>query len=359
MAKKQLIVSALSQMPAPVKKLWGPPPILRSEDPAVYWKLGLAMAEAVQPADSIEWMYLKDVVDYTWEIRRLRKYQVQLIVLQEETFLSEARKVLPPKEMQRWNELIATGQCETEMFLKGLESFESINRLLDVAESRRTAALNEIASYRKIFTPGLRKASDDFIEGEFTEHAPGPGAAGGAPASKAANGRDPSGANGSVPATKAADGRSAGDGLVAEDSADAGSLAAGSEDAKKADNDSRPGAAAGGAAVAGTVGNPGSGAGGDRVRKHPMIRRAARSHEHLAADRGEPGQRSIEHRPADGAGQGARLPQRAPPRLERLGRLRSPAVQAGRGTRAPPRGRNRKPRSARDGPQVRRSADRP
>jgi hypothetical protein len=165
--KKQLIVSALSQMPAAVKKLWGSPPILRTEDPAVYWKVGLAMAEAVQPADSI------DVVDYTWEIRRLRKFQVQFVDIQEGTFLSEARKLMPPKEMQRWNELIATGQCETEMFLKDLESFESINRFLGVAESRRTAALNEIASYRKTFAPRLRKASDDIIEGEFTEHDPG------------------------------------------------------------------------------------------------------------------------------------------------------------------------------------------
>jgi hypothetical protein len=93
MAKKQLIVSGSSQIPALIKKLWGPPPIPRTEDWAAYWKLGLAMARAVQPADPIEWMYLKDVVDYTWEIRRLRKYQVQLIVLQERKFLEEARKL--------------------------------------------------------------------------------------------------------------------------------------------------------------------------------------------------------------------------------------------------------------------------
>jgi hypothetical protein len=193
MAKKQLIVSGLSQMPALIKKLWGPPPILHTEDPAVYWKLGLAMAEAVQPADPVEWMYLKDVVDYTWEIRRLRKYQVQLIVIQEGNFLSEARGLLPPKEMRHWEERVATGQCEAEMFLKDLESFESINRLLDVAERRRTAALNEIGSYRKNFAPRLRKASDDIIEGEFTEHDPGPGAAARAPASKAANGSEAGG----------------------------------------------------------------------------------------------------------------------------------------------------------------------
>jgi hypothetical protein len=146
MAKKQLIVSGLSQMPALIKKLWGPPPLLRSEDPAVYWKLGLAMAEAVQAADLIEWMYLKDVVDYTWEIRRLRKFQVRLVAIQEINSLREARKVFPPNEMRQWEEHFAMGHGETEAFLADLESFERINRLLDVAESRRTAALNEIAA---------------------------------------------------------------------------------------------------------------------------------------------------------------------------------------------------------------------
>jgi hypothetical protein len=63
--------------------------------------------------------------------------------------------------------------------------------------------------------------------------------------------------------------------------------------------------------------------------------------------------------PADAARQGTCVPQRPPARLKRLGRLRSPAVPAGRRPRARHRRRNREPLSARDGPQVRRSADRP
>jgi hypothetical protein len=262
MAKKQLIVSGLSQMPALIRKLWGPPPIHRSEDPAVYWKLGLAMAEAVQPADPIEWMYLKDVVDYTWEIRRLRKYQVQLVGIQEEKFLRQAREVFQPKDMRQWEEYIAMGHGETDAFLKGLESFESINRLLDVAESRRTAALNEIASYRKTFAPRLRKASDDIIEGEFIEHDPVRGAPGGALASKAANGPDPSGANRGA-AAKAAGGRGASDGWAAEGLDNAAARVAGREDSIMTGKDPDPSAPAGGAAVTG----PGSGAGRDGVRE--------------------------------------------------------------------------------------------
>jgi hypothetical protein len=89
----------------------------------------------------------------------------------------------------------------------------------------------------------------------------------------------------------------------------------------------------------------------------PNIKRATRLLD--SERRGEPEQRSIEHRPADAARQGAGVPQRPPPRLEHLGRLRSPAISAGRRPRARHRRRNREPLGARDGPQVRRSADRP
>jgi hypothetical protein len=93
-------------------------------------------------------------LDYTWEIRRLRKFQVQLVVIQENKLLRQAGEVFPPKKMRQWEEHFAMGHGETEAFLKDLESFESINRLLDVAESRRTAVLNEIADYRKYFALG-------------------------------------------------------------------------------------------------------------------------------------------------------------------------------------------------------------
>jgi hypothetical protein len=80
MAKKQLIVSALPQMPAAVKKLWGSPPILRTEDPEVYWKLAAAMVQDVGPANVVELMYAKDIVDDTWEIRELRKHKAQRLM---------------------------------------------------------------------------------------------------------------------------------------------------------------------------------------------------------------------------------------------------------------------------------------
>jgi hypothetical protein len=204
MAKKQLIIRGATQMPAAIKKLWGPPPVHPSESQEDYWKLAVAMAQAVEPANAIEWIYLKDVADYTWNIRELRKHQAQVIRVAEQKCHENH-----PKSQAVNARYYATALGKADLFLDRLESFESINKLLKVAESRRTAMLNEIESYRKILASRFRKASDDIIEGDFSEHAPVRGAAGPAvgPASEIAGdpvpgitGDPASGANGEAQA---------------------------------------------------------------------------------------------------------------------------------------------------------------
>jgi hypothetical protein len=44
-----------------------------------------------------KWMYLKDVDDYTWEIRRLRKYQVELVGILSKGGLHRARTESPSR----------------------------------------------------------------------------------------------------------------------------------------------------------------------------------------------------------------------------------------------------------------------
>jgi hypothetical protein len=268
MSKKQLAINEMSQFPAALKKLWGPPPILPSEDPEAYWKFALAIAEVVDPADAIMWLtFLKDFVDYSWEIRELRKHKAQLIVVAKKNFLEENSD---DDEAREQNErYLATPPGEAELFLESLPSLEAIDKLIEAAEGRRRGALREIGNYEAKLASRLRKASDDaIIEGECTETDLTPAASGNGPP-------------------------------------------------LKADNDPE--------------------------------------HDHVASDRGEPGKCSFEHRPADATGQGACLAQRTPPRLERLGSLRSPVVERGRGPRALDCGGNRTPRAACDGPRVCRS----
>jgi hypothetical protein len=175
MSKKQLVIKEMSQFPAAIKKLWGPPSILPSEDPDAYWKLAWAMAQAVEPTNAIEWMYLKDIVDYAWEIRQLRRHKAQLTRVEEMKFHASEK----PESREQSERYFATAVGEADLFLESLSSFEAINKLLEVAEGRRTAVLRELENYQRNLASRLRKASDDaIIEGEFTETDPASGTGG-------------------------------------------------------------------------------------------------------------------------------------------------------------------------------------
>ncbi len=172
MSKKQLVIKVMSQMPAVIRKLWGPPPILPSEDPEVYWKFAFAIAHSVDPGDAIVWILLKDLVDHSWDIRELRKHKAQIIRIEVRKLLAEEK----PEEREEFEKYLTTPAGEAEVFLESLSCFEDINKLIEAAERRRLAALQEIEKYRSVLASRLRKASDDaIIEGEFTEAAPASG----------------------------------------------------------------------------------------------------------------------------------------------------------------------------------------
>jgi hypothetical protein len=57
----------------------------------------------------------------------------------------------------------------TEAFLHSLDDYERIDFLLASAEARRNASLREIERHSESLASRLRRASEDIIEGEFTE----------------------------------------------------------------------------------------------------------------------------------------------------------------------------------------------
>src|SRR5262245_12407467 len=78
MSKRELVLST-KKLPPGVRMLCGNHPVLSSEKLKEYESLFSYMADCVNPTDIIEWLWLKDVVDHTWEIRRLRRFKRQLI----------------------------------------------------------------------------------------------------------------------------------------------------------------------------------------------------------------------------------------------------------------------------------------
>jgi hypothetical protein len=74
MSGSQLVPPAMTKLPAAIRKFWGPPPILPSESAESYWTFAAAIVRSIGPLDAILWLLVKDVVDYSWEIRELRRH---------------------------------------------------------------------------------------------------------------------------------------------------------------------------------------------------------------------------------------------------------------------------------------------
>ena len=73
--KKNVPVIQGGIIPADLVPIFNPPPLLSSEDPKVYWRILVGLAEDVQPVTVTEWLLVKDIADLNWEMRRLRRWK--------------------------------------------------------------------------------------------------------------------------------------------------------------------------------------------------------------------------------------------------------------------------------------------
>jgi hypothetical protein len=164
--------AAESQILADIEELCGEPALLSFEDPEIYRKLLLKPVVDVKPSDVIERIWLRDIADHSWEIRRLRRFKVQLIErrqddLRRQTIAEyvQAGEKIPPKIT--FTEFTIVG-----LFVEQLDNYGCIDALLASAEARLLALLREIGRRREHLASRLRKASNDIIDGEFKELAP-------------------------------------------------------------------------------------------------------------------------------------------------------------------------------------------
>jgi hypothetical protein len=191
-------VKAERVIPSHIEALLGAPLLLRREDPKVYNDLLGHFARCVEPKDIIEWFWVKDITDHTWEIRRLRRFK---IIFVEEVRIKDDWKMFSsdsPKNADGGERkpIIPTDKRATEFsnFLQEdayfdgktcglgelcsaiqlsevMQRYEALDRLIASAERRRDRTLREIAFRREYLAQRLRKASDEII-GQFQEVVP-------------------------------------------------------------------------------------------------------------------------------------------------------------------------------------------
>jgi hypothetical protein len=83
MNKRELVI-ARGKLPANVSfremlPVLGEPFLLPGEDQAEYEALIASLSHAVEPQDTIEWIWIKDITDIVWEMRRLKLLRHNII----------------------------------------------------------------------------------------------------------------------------------------------------------------------------------------------------------------------------------------------------------------------------------------
>ena len=168
-------------MPPDIEVLFGDPPLLSTEDPRLYREMLDRFAGSVEPRNIIEWLWVKDIVDLSWEIARLRRYRALLIERERESknaAIEYAREHADDRDLS-WMDRLTRAQIEARrnaprldteagsaslLISEYLDMYETIDKLLMSAELRRDRILRELDFRRERIAPLLRKTSDELID---------------------------------------------------------------------------------------------------------------------------------------------------------------------------------------------------
>lgn len=146
MSGRKNVVAALKRVRnkhAEQPSLFGPAPLIEGENAATYDEFLAKISSAVKPKDFLEEIWVRDVVDLSWEALRMRRIKATLL-----------KSALSPG----FYDYSAT-----------IKSVERIDRMVMNAEARRNAALREIERHRSCMAEALRRATDDVVDAEFVD----------------------------------------------------------------------------------------------------------------------------------------------------------------------------------------------
>jgi hypothetical protein len=167
-----------------------PAPLLPGEKEADYAAIAGSIVGASRPKDAIEDFLIRDVIDLTWEVLRLRCIKAGIL---KASMSVGVQRVLvgvghsyPERDTlgEKWaagdgarskvNVILAkAGLTIDEATAKTLESkidvFERIDRMLASAEARRNNALREIDRHRDAAGAAVRRAIDEVEDVEFRD----------------------------------------------------------------------------------------------------------------------------------------------------------------------------------------------
>ncbi|MDB5594043.1 MAG: hypothetical protein JWM36_1004 [Hyphomicrobiales bacterium] len=171
--------------------LLGPPALLDGEDLNDYQAFHRRILDVVQPKDIIEELWVRDLVERSWDVNRFRTWKSKILA------------VCAPEALESLLYLIVTSRLEREILIRGWASgdtakiqtikaylkkaglgveaiagrtflshvseFDTIEKLLLQAERRRDEVLREIGRRRESLARQLDAATTEIDEAEFSE----------------------------------------------------------------------------------------------------------------------------------------------------------------------------------------------
>jgi hypothetical protein len=174
-----------------------PPQLVADEDPLAYEDMLARMSLAVKPEDFIEEVWVREVVDMTWEIERLRRQKTGHLVsctpdglaaLLSSYFGLENAKTLSsdwawgkPEAVKYVKKILADAGMSIDavmgraLALK-IDEFERINHMIMEIQAGRNAELREIHRHRATLGERLRQAVQQVEDAEFQFVEPDPNA---------------------------------------------------------------------------------------------------------------------------------------------------------------------------------------
>jgi hypothetical protein len=168
--------------------LFGPPPLFDGEDTKIYDQLLTQVFTTVMPTDIFEDIWVREVVDLTIEVLRLRRLKASLMTvnaykgltetlsplvgrMQAET-LAEGWAARKSDVVEEVNKTLTSAGLTTDSILAQtfslkVNDIERIEHMIALAEARRNATLREIDRHRQTLGQKLRRAAQQLEDGQL------------------------------------------------------------------------------------------------------------------------------------------------------------------------------------------------
>jgi hypothetical protein len=191
---------------AELRDLFGPPPVLSTENAKAYDEILARLMQCLDPRDFMERLLIKQLVDCTWEMMRYTRHKTMSIERKFRQRLELQSKAAKASGQNREARLADSGRanalgsvCELEKIADGavrdagetlthlpheldqvgaLEAsigyHGQLDHLLNAAVARRNDVLEQVERYKHGSGKRLRKTSNAIIEAEFSDSQPAP-----------------------------------------------------------------------------------------------------------------------------------------------------------------------------------------